>query len=146
MNDHPSMNKDSLDAVNVTKDLSALLKDGVFQSSKMEEKVGQPNDKSKGDLTIWVEDGASQFSRGFEKLKVNLKKKVVDAMVTVKKGIGYGSGPYRSKAQKVADQVLSSIRKKAFRHPWAAISTALAVGFLLGSLIRPTRKVMKLFK
>ena len=117
MNDQHLMNTVSQDAVNGKKDLSTL-----------------------------VEDGASQFSKGFEKLKGSIRETVVDAAATVKKYVGHGLSTYNAKAQKVADKVLGGFGKKAPRYPWVAISTALAVGFLLGSLLKPTRKFLKIIK
>jgi len=140
------MNKVDRDAVNGKKTLSALVERGVFQLSRFEDNVSQATGKSRGDLTTWLEDGVSQLSKGFEKLKGNVREIVVDAAATVKKDVGHGLSAYNAKAQKVADKVLGGIGKKVFRHPWVAISTALAVGFLLGSLLKPTRKFLKYLK
>ena len=146
MNDQQLMNKVSQDAVNGKKDLSTLVEGGVFQLSRFEDNASQATGKAKGDLTTWVENGASQLSKGFEKLKGNVREKVVDAAATVKKDVGHGLSTYNAKAQKVADKVLGGFGKKAARYPWVAISTALAVGFLLGSLLKPTRKFLKFLK
>ena len=175
MNDQPIMSNVSRDTANNKKGLSALVNEDVFQLSKFEDipspapskpigrliswmndgifriyrfenKAGQATDRSEEDQTIWVEDGASQLSRGLENIKDSVMEKVVNAVGTMKKSIGYGSDTSNFKAQNIAVHVLSRIRKKAFRYPWVAISTALVVGFLVGSLIRSSRKVLKLLK
>jgi ElaB/YqjD/DUF883 family membrane-anchored ribosome-binding protein len=146
MNSQPEMKNVNQDEVNGKKDINTLFDGGVFQLSRIEGDVSQTIDKSKGDLTTWVEDGASQLSKGFEKLKGNVKEIGVDVAATVKKDVGHGLSNYNAKAQKVADKVFGSFGKKATRYPWVAISTALAVGFFLGGLIKPTRKFMKFFK
>jgi ElaB/YqjD/DUF883 family membrane-anchored ribosome-binding protein len=65
---------------------------------------------------------------------------VVGAAATVKKDVGHGLSQYNAKAQEVANQVPGGFGKKAVRYPWVTISIALAVGFLLGSLLKPTRQ------
>lgn len=146
MNDQHVMNKVHQDAANGKKDLSTLVEDGVFQLSRFEDNVSPITGKAKGDLTTWVEDGVSQLNKGFEKLKGDTRKTVIDAAAVVKKNVGHGLSTYHAKAQKVADKVIGGFGKKVSRYPWVAISTALAVGFLLGSLLKPTRKFLKFIK
>jgi len=146
LNDQHLENKVSQDVDKVRKDLSTLLEDGVFQLSRFEDNVNPTTDKVKGDLTTRVEEGISQLSKGFEKLRGETRKTVVGAAATVKKDVGNGMSQFNDTAQKIADKVLGGFGKKATRYPWVAISTALAVGFLLGSLLKPTRKIMKFLK
>lgn len=143
MNDQHKVNKVSQDAANGKKDLGNLVEDSVFQLSRFEDNVSQTTGKAKDDLTTWVEDGASQLSKGFEKLKGDTRKTVVSTVATVKKEVGHGLSTYNAKAQKVADKVFGGFGEKTARYPWVAISTALAVGFLLGGLLKPGRKFLK---
>ncbi len=96
--------------------------------------------KTKDDFTTWVEDSTSQLSEGFEDLTGKARETVVDAAAAVKKDVGQGLSQYNAKAQKVADKVPGDFGVKAVQYPWVAISIALAVGFLLGSLLKPTRQ------
>lgn len=106
-------------------------------------KVSQDAAKVKKDLNTLVEDGASQLSKGYEKLKGDTRKKVVGAAETVKKDVGDGLSQYNTKAQEVADKVPYGFSEMVARYPWVAISTALVVGFLLGGLLKPGRKFLK---
>jgi len=113
--------------------------DGAARFSIFEDNVSQATGKAKEDLTTWVEDAVSQLSEGFEKLTGDARETVVGAAATVKKYVGHGLSQYNAKAQEVADKVPGGFGEKAARYPWVAISIALAVGFLLGSLLKPAR-------
>jgi hypothetical protein len=105
--------------------------------------TSQEEKKGSSDLSTLVEESVFELSKfkenvspvadisKFEKFKGKATEKMVGVLEEVKRDIGFGLG---------------KIRKKAFRYPWAALTAALAVGFLMGSLIKPTRKVLKLFK
>ena len=114
--------------------------DGAARFSIFEDNVSQATGKAKEDLTTWVEDGVSQLSEGFEKLTGDARETVVGAAATVKEDVGHGLSQYNAKAQEVADKVPGGFGEKAARYPWVAISIALAVGFLLGSLLKPARQ------
>ena len=140
MNDQHLENKVRADAANIEKDFSSVVKDGVFRFGKYEDNVSQATVKAKRDLTTWAEDGVTQMSKGFEKLADDAKESVVGAVATVKKEVGHGLSQYNAKAQAVADRVSGGFSKKAARYPWVLISSALVVGFVLGSLLKPARR------
>jgi len=140
MNDQQLATKVRRDGARVKKDLTTLVEDGTAQISRFEDKVSQAPGKAKEDLTTWVEDGVSQLSEGFEKLTGDARETVVGAAATVKKDVGHGLSQYNAKAQEVADKVPGGFGKKAASYPWVAISIALAVGFLLGIMIKPARR------
>jgi ElaB/YqjD/DUF883 family membrane-anchored ribosome-binding protein len=131
MNDQQLDNKVRKDANKVKKDLNTLLGDSAVRLSRFEDNVSQATGKAKEDLTTWVDDGVSQFNDGFEKLKGNAR----ETAATVKKDVGHGLSHYNAKAQEVADRVPGGFGKKAARYPWVAISLALALGFLVGTIL-----------
>lgn len=143
MNDQQFEDKVRKDAAKVKKDVSTLVGDGAAQFSRYEDKVSQATGQAKEDLTTWVEDGVSQLSGGFEKLTDEARESVVSAAATVKKDVGHRLSQYNAKAQEVADKVPGGFGKQAARYPWVAISIALVVGFLLGSLLKRARQPLE---
>jgi ElaB/YqjD/DUF883 family membrane-anchored ribosome-binding protein len=140
MNDQQIENKVRKDADKIKKDIGTLVEDSAAQFSRFEDKVSQATGQAKEDLTTWVEDGVSDLSEGFEKMTDEARESVVSAAATVKKDVGRGLSQYNAEVQKVADKVPGGFGKKAARYPWVAISIALVVGLLLGSLLKPSRQ------
>jgi ElaB/YqjD/DUF883 family membrane-anchored ribosome-binding protein len=140
MNDQAFENKVRQDAGKVKKDLSTLMGDGAAWFSRFEDYVTQATGKTKEDLTTWVGDGFAQLSEGVEKLTGDARETVVGAAATVKKDVGQGLSQFNTKAQEVADKVPGGFGEKAAKYPWVAISIVLAVGFFLGSLLKPARQ------
>jgi ElaB/YqjD/DUF883 family membrane-anchored ribosome-binding protein len=140
MNDQQLENKVRKDAAKVKKDLNTLVGDSAARVNRYEDNVSQATGKAKEDLTTWVEGGVSQLSEGVEKLTGDARETVVGAAATVKKDVGHGLSQYNAKAQEVADKVPGGFGKKAAKYPWVAISIGLAIGFLLGSLLKPARQ------
>lgn len=134
MNDRQLEHKVRQDVTKVKKDLSTLEGDSAARFGRFEDNVSQATGKAKEDLTTRMQDGVSQLSEGFEKLAGDARESVVGAAATVKKDVGHGLSQYNAKAQEVADKVPGGLGEKAARYPWVAISIALAVGFLLGSI------------
>ena len=139
MNDQQLENKISQDVNKVKKDMNTLEKDSNLRVSRFGDNISLATVKAKEDLTKWVEDGVSQLSEGFGKLKVEAKETVVGTTATVKKEVGHGLSQYNAKAQEVADKVPGGFGEKAARYPWVAISIALVAGLLLGSMLKPSR-------
>jgi ElaB/YqjD/DUF883 family membrane-anchored ribosome-binding protein len=142
MNDQQLEKKVRQDAAKIKKDLSTLLGDSTARIKRFEDDVAQSTSNAKLDLTTKVEDNISQIGEGFEKLTDDAKKTVVGAAVNVKKDVGRGLSDYNSKVQKVADKVPGDINKKAGKYPWVAVTIALVVGFLVASLIKPSRHTL----
>ena len=140
MNDRQLDNKVRRDAAKVKKDLNTLVGDSAARLDRFGDNLSQVTGKAKEDLTTWVGDGVSQLSEGFEKLTGDARETVVDAAATVKKDVGHGLSQYNAKAQEVADKVPGRFGEMAARYPWVAISIGLAVGFLVGSLLKPARQ------
>ena len=140
MNNQQLEKKVRQDAVKVKKDLSTLVEDSAARISRFENSISQATGNAKENLTTWVEDGVSQLSEGVEKLTGDVMQTTIDAAATMKKDVGHGLSQYNAKAQKVADKVPGGFGKKVDRYTWVAISIALVVGFLLGFLLKPTRR------
>jgi len=137
MNDQQLEKKIRQDTVKVRKDLKTLADDSAARLSRLENNVNQVTGKAKDDLTSWMDDGVTQLSDKVEKLTSDARDTVVGAAASVKKDIGHGLSQYNAKAQKVVDSVPGKFGKKAARYPWVGMSIALAVGFVVGSLIKP---------
>ena len=110
-----------------------------MNDQQLENNVRQDAAKLNRDLTKSVEDSFSQLSEGFEKLTGDARETVVSAAATAKKDVGHGLSHYNVKSQEVADKVPGGLGEKAARYPWVTVSIALSVGFLVGSLLKPTR-------
>ena len=140
MNDQQLEKKVRQDADKVKKDLGNLVKDSAARFSRFGDDVGHANGKATKDLTAWVEETVAQLSKGFEKVSDDAKKTVEGAAAVVKKDVGHGLSEYNAKVQDVADQVPDGFAKRVAKYPWVAISIGLAIGFLLGIVIKPTRQ------
>ncbi len=110
-----------------------------MNDQQLEDNVRQDAAKFNRDLTTSVEDGFSQLNEGFEKLSNDARETVVSAAELVKKDVGRGLSQYNAKAQEMADKIPGGFGEKAARYPWVTLSIALGVGFLVGSLLKPTR-------
>jgi ElaB/YqjD/DUF883 family membrane-anchored ribosome-binding protein len=106
---------------------------------QVENNVRQDAAKVNRDLITSVEDGISQLSEGFEKLTSEAKDTVINATAMVKKDVEHGLSQYNAKAQEMVDKVPGGFSEKAARYPWVTLSITLAVGFLLGNLLKPAR-------
>ncbi len=142
MNNKQLENKVRQDATKLKKDLGALVEDSSTRITRIGDNVYKVTGKAKEDLTTWAEDSVSQLSDGIDKLAGDARETVVDAATTVKKDVSHGLKNYNAKVQEVADRVPGGFSEKAARYPWVALSIALAVGFVLGGLLKPARQAL----
>ncbi len=140
MNDQQLDNKIRRDAAKVKKDMSTLVGDGAAQFDRFADNLSQSTGQAKEDLTKWAEDGVSQLSGEYEKLTGDARETMVAAAATVKKDVGRGMSQYNAKVQEVADRIPGGFGEMAVRYPWVAISLGLAIGLMLGVLLRPARQ------
>ncbi len=124
------------DIAKVKKDLGTLEETGAAQLSRLETNVS----KAKDDLSTWVGGGISHLGEGFEKLTDDAKGAVASYAAEVNKDVGHGLSRYNSKIQEIADKFPGSFSYKVDRYPWVAISITLVIGFVLGILIKPSRR------
>lgn len=142
MNEKQLDKKVSQDATNVKKEINNLVEDSAARLGKFGDNVSQATVKAKEDVTTWAEDSAAQLSKGFEKISGDAKETLVDTATTVKKDVGDRLNQYNSKAQEIASNFPDSMAKKVAMYPWVAIAVGLAVGFLLGIILRPSRQLL----
>jgi hypothetical protein len=143
MNDRQLDNKVRRDAAKVKKDISTLVVDSTARVTRAQGSFNQATGKVKEEVNTWVDDSVSQLGDGLEKLASDAKESVVGAATSVKKDVGHGLSQYNAKAQEAANKVPGSFGKQAAKYPWVAISIALVVGFLLGSLLKPARLLLR---
>lgn len=146
MNDQQLHTKVGQDVAQIKNSLNTLEGDNAARFGRLEANLNKAAGKAKEDLVTWVEDGTSQLSEGFEKFTGEAKDSAVSAATAMKKDVGHGFSQYNAKAQKLADKVPGDFGKQAARYPWVAISIALLVGFLLGSLFQPVRQPFEQFQ
>jgi ElaB/YqjD/DUF883 family membrane-anchored ribosome-binding protein len=113
---------------------------------QLEKKIQQDTADIRRDLNTLMTNSTSKISQGFEKIKGDANETLVDAAETVKKEVGHGLSQYNAKAQEFADKVPGGFGEKVARYPWVAISIALAIGFLLGGLLKPARPAHELYQ
>jgi ElaB/YqjD/DUF883 family membrane-anchored ribosome-binding protein len=143
MSENQLEKKVSQDAEKVQKDLGTLVEDSAARLGKFGDNVSQATVKAKEDVTTWAEDNAAQLSKGFEKISGEAKETLVDTAATVKKDVGHRLNQYNAKAQDIAGNFPDSmLAKKVAMYPWAAIAIGLAVGFLLGFILRPSQQML----
>jgi hypothetical protein len=135
MSDQQLEKKISDDVAKVKQDLRNLEEDGAAQVAKIVEDVNQSAEA----LGTRVVNEVSQLGERFGKLRDDAAETVINASTTLKNGVGHGLSQYNAEATKVASKVPGNLAKKAALYPWVAMSITLIVGFMVGSLIKPSR-------
>ena len=107
-----------------------------------ENKVERDVEKAKKDIVTLGEDGVTGLTRKFDQLTGDAKKSVTAGMKSFNKTVGQGLSDYNAKAQDVADRVPGGFGKKVAGYPWVTITMSLAVGLLLGVLLKPGRQAV----
>ena len=105
-----------------------------------ENKVNRDIDKAKEDVATLGEDGVTGLSRKFERLTDETKERVTDAVKSLNQEVGHGLSTYNAKVQDFADTLPGDFGKKVAKYPWVTITISLAIGLLLGGLLKPGRK------
>ncbi len=142
MNDQQLDRKVSQDAAKIKNDLEALVKDSTARLSRYEDSLSQATGKATEDLTAQVSEGVAQLSQGLEKLSGDAKDGVVHTTARLKKDVAHQLGRYNAKAQKLVEKLPDGFGRKIASLPWLAITIGLAVGFLLGSFLKPARQAI----
>ena len=109
---------------------------------KFEKQVIRDIDKAKTDLATLRDDSISGLNRIFEQLTGDTKKTVDMATKTVNQTVGQGLSQFNAKIQDVADKVPGGLGEKAIGYPWVSITISLAVGLLVGFLLKPSRQLL----
>lgn len=140
MNDKQLENKVRQDIANVKKELDTLAGDSAARLGRFGEDISQATGKAKKELNTMLENGVSQMNNEFENLSDDTKARITGTVASVKKNVGHGLSQYNAKAQQAVDKIPGGLSEKAVKYPWVAISIALTVGFLVGSLLKPTHR------
>jgi ElaB/YqjD/DUF883 family membrane-anchored ribosome-binding protein len=106
-----------------------------------ENKVDRDIDKAKEDLATLGDDGVAGLSRKAEQLADNAKEMVAGSVKAFNEEVGQGLSQYNAKVQNIADRVPGDFSKKVARYPWVAVSIGLAIGLLLGVVLKPARQL-----
>jgi len=132
------MGKKSMET-NTKEELATLKDDAVAGMKEFGGKVNQSAENIKKFNTTFMEDGAAHFSRKFDTLKSDAIEKANDAVKTIGKDVDHGLNQYNKKVQELAESLPGNFVKNSTRYPWVTISLTLAVGFMLGFLLKPAR-------
>jgi ElaB/YqjD/DUF883 family membrane-anchored ribosome-binding protein len=132
MNEKSFENKVERDIEQTKKDITSL---GETNSAGMA--------KIKADFAALGEDGLTGLNRKFEQLAGDTKEVVADTLETINKDVGHKLSQYNAKVQDAADRFPGDLGKKAAVYPWVTISASLALGLLLGLLLKPGRRPVR---
>ena len=136
MNDQQLEKKVSRDVAKVKQDLRDLEDEGAAQFANIVDDVSQTAEA----LSTRVISGVGQLGEKFEKLRDDAADTVISASTTLIDGVGHGLSQYNAEATKVAGKVPGGLGRKAAMYPWVAMTITLIIGFMAGSLLKPSRK------
>ena len=105
-----------------------------------ENKVDRDLDNLNKDFAILGDDSLTGLSRMFEQMADDVKETVADAVEAINQTVGQGLSQYNVKVQDAVDKVPGGLSEKAARYPWVVVTLSLAVGLLLGNVLKPARK------
>ena len=111
-----------------------------MNNKKFEKQLIRDIEKAKMDLATLRDDSITGLNRIFEQLTGDTKKTVDVATKSVNKTVGQGLSQFNAKIQDVVDKVPGDLGKKAIGYPWVSITISLAVGLLLGAILKPGRQ------
>jgi ElaB/YqjD/DUF883 family membrane-anchored ribosome-binding protein len=114
-----------------------------MNDKEFENKVNQDVENAINDMATFGDDGITELTRKFEQLTDDTKKTVDVAVKNVNKAVGQGLSEYNTKLQDVADRVPGDFAKKVAGYPWVSITISLAVGLLLGVILKPSRQHLR---
>ena len=111
----------------------------MMNDKAFENKVNRDIDRAKKDIATLGDDGVAGLNRKVEQLTDDAKKMVAGPVKTFNEGVGQGLSQYNTKVQNIADRVPGDFSKKVAVYPWVTITISLALGLLVGALLKPSR-------
>jgi ElaB/YqjD/DUF883 family membrane-anchored ribosome-binding protein len=111
-----------------------------MNDKKFEKQVNRDIIKAKIDLAALRDDGITGLNRIFDQLTGDTMKTVDEGAKTINKTVGQGLSQFNAKVQDIADRVPGGLGKKATGYPWVTFTISLAVGLVLGVLLKPGRQ------
>jgi ElaB/YqjD/DUF883 family membrane-anchored ribosome-binding protein len=145
MNGHISGKKVRQDAAKIKTNITALVEDSADQLSRLEKNVGQTTDKAKEHFRVWMDHGILHVDTRLKKLANSTRETIDDTAAAVKKEASHTLSQYNATLQAAVGRKPDSLGKKIARYPWVTISIGLAVGFVLGLLLKPARQPIDQF-
>ena len=112
-----------------------------MNDKQFENKVNRDIDRTKQDLATLGDDGVTGFARTIEKLSDTAGETASEAVKAINMGVQHGLTQYNEKVQDFADRLPGSLGKNAAGYPWVTVTLSLAVGMLLGVLLKPSHRV-----
>lgn len=110
-----------------------------MNNQKLAKKIQQDTEDLRRDLNKLMENSVSNVTDGFEKMKSDTKETVSGAAKSVKKDVKHGLGQYNAKVQEYANKVSDGFGDTVVKYPWVAITVGMAIGLILGGLLKPSR-------
>jgi ElaB/YqjD/DUF883 family membrane-anchored ribosome-binding protein len=136
MNQKPLDKKIKRDAAKVKKDINTLAGDSLKRASGFVDDAGTAAENAFEDVSTWVEDSVSNAGEEIERISEKAKETASNVAAEVKKNVGHGLSQYNKKAQIIADRVPGNIGEKAAHYPWVSITIALALGLMVGYILK----------
>lgn len=115
------------------KDIGVLMQDSAAN-------VQVSTNKAANSLWMSIQANASQLTKDLDKVTDSGKETVVGAATKIKRDVIPHFGKTNPTPQKFVVKAADSIEKKVSKYPWIAISALVAVGLLLGSVVKPFRQ------
>lgn len=106
----------------------------------MKDKFNRDVEKAKKDLANVADDGIARLRSILERLSNSTKKSVAVAAKVSHDVLGKKLDQYNAKAQNTANKVPGGFSKKVSKYPWITITMSLALGLLLGVILKPSRQ------
>lgn len=134
MNDRQLQKKVHKDVEQVKKDVGILMRDSAAR-------IHVGNGGAPKDLLMWAQSMVSQLSKDLEKVTDSAVDTVASAATTMKKDLGQQLNKTNSSSRKFMAKTTDNLGKTVSKNPWVVISAILAIGLILGSVVRPIRQI-----
>lgn len=134
MNDRQLQKKVRKDVEQVKKDVGILMRDSAAR-------IHVGNGGAPKDLLMWAQSMVSQLSKDLEKVTDSAVDTVASAATTMKKDLGQQLNKTNSSSRKFMAKTTDNLGKTVSKNPWVVISAILAIGLILGSVVRPIRQI-----
>ena len=105
-----------------------------------EKRVAQDAAKAQKNLTSILNNSVNQVESKAEKFAEDARDAYNNTSASVKKEVVHGLGQYNAKAQEYVEMIPGGLAEKVAKYPWVAISIGVAIGVILGGLLKPTQR------
>ena len=140
MNDQAFERKVNHDVDALKNDAATLAEDGKTGLDRSANKAVHAVTRAKEDLMAWVGEEGAQVGQKLETLAGSARDTALITAKTVQQDVGTGLNQYNTKIQELSNKVPGGFGEKAARYPWVTITASLVFGFVLGMLLKPSRR------